>query len=239
MPLHRRRAEPDVRAVRDVAVMQASGVLLHRLPAPSVPRSQLPVNSVCFGSAARYLCSGGAQQLVHVWDLKQRQIVQSFKGHTSTVRRPHARLLARAVSAAYVSRVPARCALHVVCRTSDRHVRTGMQACLMVRTGPPDRTHDARLIGRSHIFCPLSVDRQINCLAMAHNDVHVTSASASGDVLVHSLRTSQQVTAMRASGASAIRDMCYSPIRTPARQPSHSARTDGSMYRTQHSTCYA
>ncbi len=28
---------------------------------------------------------------------------------------------------------------------------------------------------------------------MAHNDVHVTSASASGDILIHSLRTSQQV----------------------------------------------
>ena len=43
------------------------------------------IASVCFSSGSRYLCSGGSDRVVRIWDLKKRVAIRSLTGHTDAV----------------------------------------------------------------------------------------------------------------------------------------------------------
>jgi len=43
------------------------------------------INSIGFNSNSRFLCCGGTDFNIHIWDLKKRSIVKSFKNHNDSV----------------------------------------------------------------------------------------------------------------------------------------------------------
>ena len=59
-----------------IAVNHESGALIERLVADPGSASAA-VKAICFSTGARYLCGGGAKQVVNVWDLKRRQVIQA------------------------------------------------------------------------------------------------------------------------------------------------------------------
>eukprot|EP00164_Ancoracysta_twista_P002699 GFYU01003593.1.p1 GENE.GFYU01003593.1~~GFYU01003593.1.p1 ORF type:complete len:817 (-),score=223.66 GFYU01003593.1:113-2563(-) len=50
--------------------------------APTTPEE---INTLCFSSGSRYLCSGGDDCIVKVWDLKKKERIKSFSGHTDVI----------------------------------------------------------------------------------------------------------------------------------------------------------
>lgn len=38
-----------------------------------------PVLCLAFSSGSRYLCSGGADHFIRVWDLKHKKLIRTFK----------------------------------------------------------------------------------------------------------------------------------------------------------------
>lgn len=67
----------------EVVLSHQSGRSLGRLPT-DVTKSE-PVRALAFSSGSRYLCSGGASQVVDVWDLKKKEKTRSFAGHTAGI----------------------------------------------------------------------------------------------------------------------------------------------------------
>lgn len=44
-----------------------------------------PIRALYFSSGSRYLATGGADRVVKIWDLKRREVIRSFKAHTTAV----------------------------------------------------------------------------------------------------------------------------------------------------------
>jgi WD40 repeat protein len=43
------------------------------------------INSISFNSNSRFLCCGDNDSNIHIWDLKKRSVVKSFKNHSDSV----------------------------------------------------------------------------------------------------------------------------------------------------------
>ena len=44
-----------------------------------------PIRALYFSSGSRYLATGGTDRVVKIWDLKRREVIRSFKAHTTAV----------------------------------------------------------------------------------------------------------------------------------------------------------
>ena len=75
-----------------IALSHVEGKLLGVLPptqttsagATAAPRRE-SIRSIHFSNGSRYLCSGGTEAVVKVWDLKKKDRIRSFRGHSAPV----------------------------------------------------------------------------------------------------------------------------------------------------------
>mmetsp|Transcript_1045 Transcript_1045/g.1990 ORF Transcript_1045/g.1990 Transcript_1045/m.1990 type:complete len:594 (+) Transcript_1045:74-1855(+) len=70
----------------DVILSHQTGRCLGHLPTGTATSSLPPaVNTLAFSSGSRYLCSGGASEVVDVWDLKKKEKTRTFAGHNGSI----------------------------------------------------------------------------------------------------------------------------------------------------------
>lgn len=63
-----------------------NGHNMRTIPVDNVDNIEESILTVSFSNkASRYMCSGGSNQVVKIWDLQRKRGIKKFKGHTNTV----------------------------------------------------------------------------------------------------------------------------------------------------------
>lgn len=71
-----------------IALSHFEGKLLGVLPPQTSQQTvarRESIRSIHFSNGSRYLCSGGTEMVVKVWDLKKKDKIRSFRGHSAPV----------------------------------------------------------------------------------------------------------------------------------------------------------
>ncbi|CAI8586216.1 unnamed protein product [Vicia faba] len=69
-----------------ISFWRKNGHSMGTIPVDNVDNVEESILAISFSNkASRYMCSGGSDQVVKIWDLQRKRCIKRFKGHTNTV----------------------------------------------------------------------------------------------------------------------------------------------------------